>query len=666
MATKKKMLQAAAGSAGGAGLDITDVFSTYVYSGTSAEHTITNGIDLAGEGGMIWGKKRSTADQHWIVDSERGTGSNSNYKYVMPNLITAELDLASRSVSSFNSNGFTLQNGTDGQFNESGQDYASWTFRKAPKFVDVVTYTGTGVIRTVNHSLESVPGMILVKRTDTTGSWRVYHRGSDATAPENYYLTLDATDQAGTGGGVVWNDTAPTDSVFTVGANNSVNASGGTYVAYIFAHNNNDGGFGPDADADIINCGSYTGNGSSSGNFVDLGFEPQFIIIKNASVAADWVMFDNMRGVVTSSSAADDKYLFPNGNNSEGGGIPIDFNATGFTVFDTSARTNANTNRFIYMAIRRGPLAQPESGTEVFHTQSQSNGDTYSVGFPTDLALINKRSGSSINTLTTSRLTGNNQYLATSSTNVETTSANIVTFDLQDSFDQGFSSASPWVGYHWKRAPGFFDVVAWKVDGTGDQTINHNLGVIPEMVISKNRNTTSGTYNWWVVAHKDLTGWDSANENDRHVLRLDSSAASAQQGYHRDFTATSIRMLSVASGGYTTTDSVIAYLFASLAGVSKVGSYTGTGATLNIDCGFTSGARFVLLKKTSSTGHWILFDTARGIVSGNDPFLQINRTTAEVTAYDVVDPYSSGFTLTSDPTYGLNTSGDSYIFYAIA
>jgi hypothetical protein len=633
-------------------LDITDVFSTYLYTGNGSTQTVTNGIDLAGEGGMVWAKSRNNTYKHSLYDTERGTTKNLSTD-------STAVEVVETGVTSFNSSGFNI--GSWAGINLSGDEVASWTFRKAPKFFDCVTYSGTGVIRTVNHSLGSVPGMVIVKRTDTTGSWRVYHRGSNATAPENYYLTLDATDQAGTGGGVVWNDTAPTDSVFTVGANNSVNASGGTYVAYVFAHNDGDGGFGPDG-SDIIKCGSYTTDGNEEAT-IDLGWEPQWVLFKrtDSSTGGDWNLFDTMRGLTADTSGNGAKLLEPNTSDAELATSRIAVTPTGFKVDNYGASRD-----YIYMAIRRGPLAQPESGTEVFHTQSQSNGDTYSVGFPTDLALINKRSGSSINTLTTSRLTGNDQYLVTSGTNVEATSSNIVTFDLQNSFDQGFSTASPWVGYHWKRAPGYFDSVSWKVDGTGDQTIKHNLGVVPEMVWSKNRNTTSGTYNWWVVAHKDLTGWDSANENDRHVLRLDSSAASAQQGYHRDFTDTSIRMLSVASGGYTTTDNVIAYLFGTVAGVSKVGSYTGTGATLNIDCGFTSGARFVLLKKTSSTGHWILFDTARGIVSGNDPFLQINRTTAEVTAYDVVDPYSSGFTLTSDPTYGLNTSGDSYIFYAIA
>jgi hypothetical protein len=75
----------------------------------------------------------------------------------------------------------------------------------------------------------------------------------------------------------------------------------------------------------------------------------------------------------------------------------------------------------------------------------------------------------------------------------------------------------------------------------------------------------------------------------------------------------------------------IAYLFATLAGVSKVGSYTGTGADLNVDCGFSAGARFILIKRTDSTGDWYVYDSLRGIVAGNDPYLLLNSTAAEVT-----------------------------------
>ena len=109
----------------------------------------------------------------------------------------------------------------------------------------------------------------------------------------------------------------------------------------------------------------------------------------------------------------------------------------------------------------------------------------------------------------------------------------------------------------------------------------------------------------------------------------------------------------------------VAYLFATCAGVSKVGSYTGTGTTLQIDCGFTSGARFVLIKR-SGTGDWYVWDSARGIVSGNDPYLLLNSTAAETTGTDYIDTYSAGFEISSTAPAAINANGGTYIYLAIA
>ena len=109
----------------------------------------------------------------------------------------------------------------------------------------------------------------------------------------------------------------------------------------------------------------------------------------------------------------------------------------------------------------------------------------------------------------------------------------------------------------------------------------------------------------------------------------------------------------------------VAYLFATVPNVSKVGSYTGTGSALNIDCGFSSGARFVMVKRTDTTGAWRVFDTERGIVSGADPFLDLDSTAAENSG-DLIDPYSSGFSLSDSGNGNVNASGNTYIFYAIA
>ena len=217
------LMQGAAGAAGG-GTYVDDVFSSYLYKGTGATQTITNEIDLSGEGGLVWIKNRTLGDAYNfnLYDTERGAT-----KFLVSNANDGE-DTSATRLNQFNNNGFRLGGNT--VVNASNKNFISWNFRKAPGFFDVVTYTGTGSARTVAHNLGSVPGCIMIKRTDANSDWVVYHRAVGPTEA----LRLDSSAGAG-GGSTRFNDTAPTASVFTVGTTSHVNANGGSYVAYIFA-----------------------------------------------------------------------------------------------------------------------------------------------------------------------------------------------------------------------------------------------------------------------------------------------------------------------------------------------------------------------------------------------------------------------------------------------
>ncbi len=241
----------AAAPAGGGGLDIDEVFSIDQYEGDGTQKTITNGIDLSGEGGLVILKNRDAAFEWQWHDSTASTvwqslNSNNNNPR----------ESESNSVNQFNSNGFQVGGGSD--FGRSGEKYALWTFRSAPKFFDVVSYTGNGTAgRTVSHNLGTTPGCIVVKNTADYENWQVYHRGTSST-PEEDYLQLNSSNAKATSSNR-WNNTAPTSTEFTVGSSSTVNQNEKTYVAFLFAHNNSDGEFGPNADQDINKVGSYTG-----------------------------------------------------------------------------------------------------------------------------------------------------------------------------------------------------------------------------------------------------------------------------------------------------------------------------------------------------------------------------------------------------------------------
>ena len=651
MATKKKLLQAAAGAAGGAAaLNVEDVFSTYLYTGTGSATTITNGIDLSGEGGMVWGKSRTSGVfNHQIMDTERGTR-----KVLVSN--TTDAEASNGDISAFNSDGFSLSTGNNLMLS-NGQDFASWTFRKAPKFFDVVTYTGNGVAgRTVSHNLGSVPGCIIVKNLDTGSTdWSTYHRTQGATK-YGKLNTTGAFSGAFTG---QWNETEPTDSVFTVGDSLFVNSNGDNYVAYLFAHNDGDGEFGPDGDADIIKCGSYTGG--TSGIEIDLGFEPQWLLIKSVDSANSWFCVDNMRGFDGdngSNSASTVLRLNNIGSENTASFHIAQLLPNGFTINSVNYESNASGEDYIYIAIRRGPMAVPESATDVFAldgTYSASSPQYYS-GWPVDFWMrrYDKTSGTDY-VIAMDRLRGNGQqYLNTTSTAAESFFSTIGVGQMDGADLNGTSNSMAWL---WRRAPNFFDVVAYTGNGS-TQTINHNLGVVPEMIITKKR--TGGTASWAVVL--------SALNSGLGYLKLDSTDQLAATTYnvHPNRGATTYDCnadgITNASGS-----TYIAYLFASLDGVSKVGSYTGNGSTTgpSIDCGFSTGPRFVLIKRTDSAENWYMFDSERGIVAGADPYLMLNSTSAEINAGDIIDPTSSGFQLATNGS-SVNASGATYIFYAIA
>ena len=318
------------------GVDVADVFSTDLYTGNGSTQTITNNIDLSTEGGMVWVKGRSVAYSSRITDTER-----TATKILYSNATSAEG--TESGITAFNSDGFDL--GSAAGQNENLATFVAWSFRKAAGFFDVVTYTGDGVAGlNVSHNLGAVPGMIIVKRrSGGAAAWNIYHRSNTAN-PETEYLGFNANATAD--GDWIWDDTAPTDSQFTVGDDLGVNTNTGTHVAYLFGHDATAGG--------IIDCGSYTGNGSTTGPTVTCGdgWDPQFVMIKNTSNAGNWAMFDTARTI----PAGNDPVLLANSSAAEDVGLGaddyLDLTGSGFQLASTNVNVNTNTDEYIYMAIK--------------------------------------------------------------------------------------------------------------------------------------------------------------------------------------------------------------------------------------------------------------------------------------------------------------------------
>jgi len=629
---------------------IEDVFSTWLYTGNGSTQTITNGIDLAGKGGMVWTKNRNNTQGNAVFDTVRG-----NTKYLLTQTTDGN-QTSTDDITAFTSTGYTLgDNATTGNTNySSAYTYCSWTFREQAKFFDIVTYTGNGGTQTINHNLGSTPGMVIIKRIDSTSlvGWVTYHRS--VSSPNDNYLLLNST--AVPASAPAW--ISPTSTNFTIGNYSDVNANGGTFVAYLFAHNA--GGFGTSGNDNVISCGSFTTDGSGNAT-VNLGYEPQYILCKYSSSISPWYVFDVMRGFSLTAQTA----LFPNTSSAENTytGTGIFPTATGFSTLGTSLFDPNAT--LIYMAIRR-PMKVPTTSTSVFSPiiSSGSTGTVLTTGFPVDLQMLADRDGFNGGTNVVDRLRG----VSSTATNfgnrllTATTGAENSTFLPSRNWNNtSFAMPSSWGGgnnvfWSFRRAPGFFDVVCYNSNGIAGTQIPHNLGVKPQLMIVKCRNNAVR----WVVYAEPL------GATKYLVLNLDFDAATNIDPWNNTEPTASVFTVkdgtqSNAGFGYT----YLAYLFATCPGVSKVGSYTGNGGTQAIACGFTGGARFVLIKRTDSTGDWYVYDTARGMVVSTDPYLLLNSAAAEVATTNSVITTTGGFTLTT--SFGdTNASGGSYIFLAIA
>ena len=416
---------------------------------------------------------------------------------------------------------------------------------------------------------------------------------------------------------------------------------------YVFAEGGSgDQIFGDDGDEAIIKCGYYNGDGTTNGSkVIDTGFEPQWVLIKRTDGLGHWLLLDNMRGI---PFGAVDQCLVADTTAAENGALGaaslISLTSTGFSLNSTAI--NNSSQSYIYMAIRRGPMKEPSAGTDVYTPVRPSASGTFTAvsGFPTDLT-INKDSNNGGTTYLGNRLTGVNS-LEPSST--------AVAFSVNFAFDfmnqitiGGTGDYSSWISWNFRRYPKVFDVSVVKSTSSSAANYSHNLGVAPEFFISKRVDGAGG----WVL-----------DQVDYYLLSSNGANVGSEYVVFENLTATTY---GAKSGTFSSGETHLVLMFASLDGISKVGTYTGTGNDVNVT-GLNAAARFVMIKRTDNTGDWYIFDTVTGIVSGNEAYNFMNSNTGVQTAADYIDPHSSGFTITSSAPDALNASGGTYRYLAFA
>ena len=324
-----------------------DYFVTKLYNGSGSTQSIT-GLDFQPD--WVWLKRRSSARGHTVYDAPRGATYG-----VYPDLTSGQ-SVGSSALTAFNSDGFSL--GADDRVSGSGHTYVSWNWKangagatneagsintiktsaSTTSGFSIITYTGNGSSgATIGHGLGVAPKVVIVKLTSGGGyDWGVYH----ASLGNTKNMRMNLTDAVATST-AFWNDTTPTSTLVSLGDNATTNSSG-TYVAYCFAEVK---GFSK--------MGSYTGNGNADGPFIYTGFKPAWIMIKSATTAESWMLFDNKR----LGFNPDNDYLLANNTDAEPADEEVlDIVSNGFKPRVTAGTLNTSGQTYIYMAFAESPF----------------------------------------------------------------------------------------------------------------------------------------------------------------------------------------------------------------------------------------------------------------------------------------------------------------------
>ena len=640
----QSMIQGAAGASGDK-VYVDDVFSLDMWRGNSSIRTIDNGMDLLGEGGVVFIKGVNLGSD-WVVG-----GSVTGDDHCLCTNNGSGRDNQSSKFRQLNNNGFTV--GNDNEVNNSSYDYLSFAFRKQKQFFDIVEFTGTGSVQSIAHNLGSVPGMIIVK-CYSTGSrdWNVYHVANYSEAPQNFRLRLDS-DSARNNSQSYWNNTAPTATHFTVGTSADINDNGQQFVAYLFAHNEAE--FGEDSNLPLIYCGGYTGTGSNVD--INFGFEPSFFMIKRVDATEPWVISNTTHAYGKDDTNTD----------------PTDAKTTNWNASSAMTTTNARISQkalgirirnesqgfcnhgggeYIYLAVRSsvGLVAKPATaGTDVFHTSTANNsgGDcppgSWEPGFEVDFVLERNRS-SNVDWEASTRKSGTYRWFPNTTSGLPSTNSGYQ-WDSSTGFGHGLSGSQSFWG--WKRGRGF-DVQFNRSEGAG--AYRHNLDQVPEMIWVGNL----GQNDWKGVGHHKLRTADPWN----YVAYMNNdSAGNAGSGYWNN-TAPTTTHFTTGNNTAMSSGGIMFMLWCSVPGICKIDDYNGDGGTTNaIDCGFQP--RYVMIKRVDSSGDWKIWDWSRGT-----NVLRLNLTNAQVND-NLVSFTSTGFTLIS-PDGTVNANGGRYIYHAQA
>ncbi len=668
-------------------------FNTTIYTGNGGTQSIT-GVGFKPD--FVWIKRRNLSRDHAAFDSTRAAGN-----YLTPNTNGQEY-FHSTLLNAFGTDGFTV--GSAATVNGSGDTYAAWSWKvnggttvsgsgtrtssvlnqvNQSDGISITTFTGANTTATdggtFTHGLGVVPDMFIVKTRNNSDSWFIWHKNLGNTTTQAVRFS-DAAQQANA---AFWNSTAPTSTHISLGSGILVN--NWTYVAYAFK-----------SVTGFSKFDTYTGTGSSTiGQLVETGFSPALIMIKKISGSGDWRVYDNKRGSVSTDIYDGNRYpLYANLSNSEGNGTnEIRFLNNGFEV-GTGNNTNDSGSTYIYAAWAADPDATAPTLANSFNAKTYTgNGGTKSItgaGFKPNLVWIKGRNFADNHNIADT-VRGATKFVFPNLSSQEFTSANYLTSFDSDGFSLGSdgsinANSNTFVAWNFKanddipaiNTTGSYDsivsandnagfsIVKYKTTSSSTGTVGHGLSAAPTFIIAKTLDSSAK----WRVYHSALGATKYVNVNDDY-------GAGTSSNIWND-TAPTSTVFSVGSDLGPSTEEVIAYCWRDISNYSKFGTYQGYGNSQVNTISFGFAPDFVIIKKSSGTGAWRLFDSVRDGTDGTpttsrplrmNHMLRANLNEAEYDASNDSVGYMN-FTndgiefSTSHTNTDLNENGATYIYAA--
>lgn len=668
-------------------------FNTKLYTGNGGTQSIT-GVGFKPD--LTWVKNRDVTGNHSLIDSVRGVS-----KPINSNTNGGEQNYPGYALTSFLNDGFSVTDTSTGIYGWNGPAgstyggstgaYVSWNWKGASSSVtnnvgtitstvsaspesgfSIVKYTATGTIitNTVGHGLTTKPSLIIQKAVASGANWFPITDVIDGSV-DYFYLNSDAAKGDMTG---IYADFSINDTTFT----NWYSPTSGDVITYCFA--NVDG---------YQRIGSYVGTGSA-GPFVYTGFEPAWLMIKEASNTGNWCIYDNKRDTVNPNN----NVIAANSNNTESSyssGYNVNFYTNGFEIAEnTSNDLNTSGSTYMFMAIAANPdttaPTKANSFKTVLYTGNNSTQSITGVGWKPDLVWVKSRASSGYDHNLYDSIRGVLKRIKSNTNSAEDSNGKLSSFDAN-----GFSliaggdanaNGQTMVAWNWKAldhdrnlasinndgsipsivsanpAAGF-SVVKWTGTGVDGTKIGHGLQGSPEMIITKGlSNATS-----WVIGVGNISGL-SINDYFTFTSYAKANSSTFYQAY-----STNTFQVGVSAANEmnkSSSNQYISYCFRTIAGHSKIGTYEGTNSTVTVsNVGFKPS--FVMIKNVDDTSNWVILDNSRNTITDRlNNWLRADTSDAETgavsTAYITVN--DNGFIVANSTSSGTNANGDTYLYMA--